>query len=122
MPNWWTSHQLLLQCVVPLVYIKRDSSFSITKAYVRVGSTDSNSGGTQYTSLALIQHPRYDARTSDYDVGVIILTKQIQIDNTNTKIVKLAKSGSDVPDGSNLTVSGWGTTTVSIIGDVNKGT
>ncbi|XP_049865502.1 trypsin-like [Pectinophora gossypiella] len=82
----------------------------IQKAYVRAGSTDSNDGGQQYESRALIQHPMYNPTTSDYDVGIIKLLKPIKLDGTTTKAVKLAPKNSKVEPGTDILVSGWGTT------------
>ncbi|KAJ2950423.1 hypothetical protein O0L34_g8665 [Tuta absoluta] len=82
----------------------------IEKAYIRAGSTEANSGGTMYTSTDLRQHPLYNSGTSDYDAGLIRLSEPIQINNTNTKTVRLARSGSSVPAGQDVLVSGWGTT------------
>ncbi|XP_069355263.1 trypsin 5G1-like [Maniola hyperantus] len=88
-----------------------------TKVIARVGSTQSDTGGTQYTSRNFKAHPRYDRTTFDYDVGYIRFTA-IVIDGVNTAIVELAESGTPVRPGTYLTVSGWGATTED--GDVSE--
>ncbi|XP_068628102.1 trypsin 5G1-like [Battus philenor] len=77
---------------------------------VRVGSTYATSGGTTYNSRMLIRHPRYNASTDDYDVGVIKLFSRIVIDGTNSTTINYPPSGCTVTPGTNLTVTGWGDT------------
>lgn len=83
------------------------------RVYIRIGSTEANSGGTQYQSYFFLIHPFYNARTSDKDVGVIRLFNAMTLDGKTSRVVKLPERGADVPAGSNITVSGWGATSVS---------
>jgi trypsin len=87
--------------------------FSVQRVYIRAGSTDSDSGGTQYSTSLYSIHPRYNPLTSDYDVGVVRTLTEMTLDGTNTKAVTLADAGSAVEPGTDLLVSGWGTTSVS---------
>ncbi|XP_039746144.1 trypsin-2-like [Pararge aegeria] len=80
-----------------------------TKVIARVGSTDSDIGGTQYTSRDFKSHPRYRRATFDYDIGYIRF-EAILIDGVNTAIVTLAENGAPIRSGTILTVSGWGAT------------
>ncbi|XP_045492083.1 trypsin-like [Colias croceus] len=80
------------------------------EVFVRAGSTNSDEGGTMYSTTSFSQHPRYNARTSDYDVGVVTLRQRIPLDGTNMKAVTLVSRGASVPAGDNVTVSGWGAT------------
>ncbi|XP_046978729.1 trypsin-7-like [Vanessa cardui] len=82
----------------------------ISKVYVRTGSSEAGSGGSMTVSNNFTQHPKYNARTSDYDVGVVRLSTPITIDGDKTKVIQLAKKGSTIAPGTNVLVSGWGTT------------
>ncbi|CAK1551976.1 unnamed protein product [Leptosia nina] len=80
------------------------------EVFVRAGSTESDSGGTQYSTKTFFQHPMYDSTTSDYDVGLVKLRKRINIDGKNTKKVTLVARNTAIPAGQNVTVTGWGAT------------
>lgn len=82
-------------------------------ANIRVGSTDAFNGGTTYNSRMLFRHPQYDASSSDYDVGVIRLLRSIKIDGKNSSTINFPADNCSVAPGTNLTVTGWGDTTVS---------
>lgn len=84
-------------------------------AYIRIGSSDSDSGGHMYTSRVLTKHPQYNAQSSDYDVGIIKLAQGMTLDGLSSKAVKLAETGTAPQAGTELMVSGWGTTSVSNI-------
>ncbi|CAK1578616.1 unnamed protein product [Parnassius mnemosyne] len=77
---------------------------------IRVGSSDVASGGKTYSSRILVRHPKYNARTSDYDIAVIKLFRRITIDGRNTTTINLPSSNCAVSPGTNLTVTGWGDT------------
>lgn len=81
---------------------------------IRVGSTEASSGGTTYNSRKLIMHPQYNAANSDYDVAVIKLSRNIAIDGTNSTTATLPSGNCTVPADTNLTVTGWGDTSVSV--------
>ncbi|XP_052738135.1 transmembrane protease serine 9-like [Bicyclus anynana] len=89
----------------------------VSKVFARVGSTDADSGGTQYKSTHFKAHPKYNPGTLDYDVGLIHFSNKINLDGENAKAIQLAESGSSVPPDTTLTVSGWGATSEN--GDVS---
>ncbi|XP_050672354.1 trypsin alpha-3-like [Leptidea sinapis] len=80
------------------------------RVYVRAGSTYSDQGGSFVTSRRFSQHPLYNNKTSDFDVGVIRLSKKLALDGRTMKAIRLVRSGMRLPTGSNVTVSGWGAT------------
>ncbi|XP_072942066.1 trypsin-7-like [Epargyreus clarus] len=82
----------------------------IQRIYVRAGSTDADNGGTNYVTTTYIQHPLYNARTLDYDVAVIRLRRNMNIDGTTTKIISLAASNTAIANGTDVYVTGWGAT------------
>lgn len=57
----------------------------------------------------------YDESTSDYDVGIIKVSEGMTLDGTNAKAISMVGTGSDVTDGENVTITGWGATSVSSI-------
>ncbi|XP_068628101.1 transmembrane protease serine 9-like, partial [Battus philenor] len=77
---------------------------------IRVGSTDASSGGNTYNSRILIRHPQYNARTSDFDVGVIKVLRSIALNGADSTRINYPSSGCTVSPGTNLTVTGWGDT------------
>ncbi|XP_041972854.1 trypsin-1-like [Aricia agestis] len=83
----------------------------VQKVFVRVGSTDADRGGTMVSSAIFKQHPRYNPRSSDYDVGFVRLSSKLKLDGVNTKAVQLAKMRTTIQPGTEVLVSGWGTTT-----------
>ncbi|XP_026326869.1 trypsin-2-like [Hyposmocoma kahamanoa] len=85
----------------------------IQRAYIRIGSTQANSGGTMYNSALLQMHPQYNSQTSDYDVGVIRVSRAMTLDGTKSRVIKLADSemqSEPISPGTEILVSGWGTT------------
>lgn len=66
-------------------------------------------------STDFVIHPKYNQKTSDYDVGIVKLSEPIQIDDETTKVTTLAKKGSAVKAGTTVVVSGWGATSVRIL-------
>lgn len=83
------------------------------KIYVRIGSTESNSGGTEYETTRFYSHPLYDSRTMDYDVGVVSIPEGMNLNGTNATTIRLVGYGNDPQDGEDVTVTGWGDTEVS---------
>lgn len=51
---------------------------------------------------------------SDYDLGLINVPDGIKLDGQNTKAVLLPAAGSTIGPGTNVLITGWGDTTVSI--------
>ncbi|XP_075972437.1 uncharacterized protein LOC142974159 [Anticarsia gemmatalis] len=83
---------------------------NIQRIYIRIGSTNSESGGRQYETTSFASHPMYNSRTSDFDVGVIRVSQGMQLDGANARAIKLVNSGYDPAAGENLTMTGWGAT------------
>ena len=82
------------------------------RAFVRIGSTKSDSGGTVYPTRRLLKHPKYNSRTKDFDVAMITVNKDMDLDGTNAKTVDLPENsgGGAVPANETLLVTGWGAT------------
>ncbi|CAH0721521.1 unnamed protein product, partial [Brenthis ino] len=81
------------------------------RVIVRAGSTEANSGGTQYNTTRFRQHPLYNASTFDYDVGVINIPGGMTLDGVNTRAVRLPNMATTIKNGTIILVSGWGDTT-----------
>lgn len=86
----------------------------MVKAIIRAGSSDADSGGTQYTSSTLLLHPAYNSKNYDHDAALIRTTRRIRLDGKTVKAIPLADDGCDVSSGTNVLVSGWGATSVSL--------
>lgn len=89
--------------------------YRMESATIRVGSTYRSSGGSTYSSRMLIQHPSYNTTNSDYDVAVIRVFRRINIDGVNSSLVYTPNYSCVVPAGTNLTITGWGDTSVSML-------
>ncbi|XP_022829290.1 trypsin 5G1-like, partial [Spodoptera litura] len=84
--------------------------FRIQTIYVRIGSTNSDSGGLEYETSVFSSHPFYDDETSDYDVGIVTVAEGMTLDGTNARTIRMVGYGSDVTDGETVVVTGWGAT------------
>ncbi|KAJ8725178.1 hypothetical protein PYW07_016136 [Mythimna separata] len=82
----------------------------INTIYVRIGSTQSNAGGTEYTTSSFSSHPFYNPATSDYDVGVVRVAQGMTLDGTNASAITMVGAGSDVAGGKDVVLTGWGAT------------
>ncbi|XP_063635866.1 trypsin-7-like [Cydia splendana] len=82
----------------------------VIRVYIRAGSTESDTGGKVYTTSLYTQHPRYNAANSDYDVAVVRLLQKMTLDGTDTRVISLPPSNTAVQSGTDILVSGWGTT------------
>ncbi|CAD0198687.1 unnamed protein product [Chrysodeixis includens] len=82
----------------------------VSRVQIRIGSTDSNNGGTTYSTSSYTIHPRYDSRTSNFDIGVIRVVSGMTLNGNTTKAIQMVESGSDVADGDDVTATGWGAT------------
>ncbi|CAH0721520.1 unnamed protein product, partial [Brenthis ino] len=83
----------------------------ITRIFVRAGSTEADSGGTQYNTTRYRQHPFYNPAISDYDVGVVNIPGGIFLDGITIKAVGLPSRSTTIRNGTNILVTGWGDTT-----------
>ena len=55
----------------------------------------------------------YDEGTSDYDVGIVRVRGSMTLDGTNASAIRMVRTGNDVDDGEDVTVTGWGASSVS---------
>ncbi|XP_075984150.1 trypsin Blo t 3-like [Anticarsia gemmatalis] len=85
-------------------------SVRVQTVYVRIGSTNKNSGGTQYTSTTFYTHPQYNTRTYDYDVAIIQIDEGMDLDGFYARAITLVGLGNDPQDGVNMIITGWGNT------------
>uniref|UniRef100_A0A6M2E3L2 Putative trypsin-like serine protease n=1 Tax=Xenopsylla cheopis TaxID=163159 RepID=A0A6M2E3L2_XENCH len=78
---------------------------------VRVGSSLHNTGGRTYNVMHIEKHPRYNERASyDFDIALLKISKPISYTACTTVPVTLADSGREIPEGTMLSVTGWGAT------------
>lgn len=67
-----------------------------------------------YTVKEQYFHGKFNSDTYDYDYALLELEEPVEI-TKNVSIVKLVEPGVDLEVGTMLTVTGWGSTGVSII-------
>ncbi|XP_077291820.1 trypsin beta-like [Arctopsyche grandis] len=78
---------------------------------VRAGSDHFAVGGFTVKTMKYKIHPQYNSATKDYDIAVLdLMTNILPINNKTIKAVALAPSGTNLPNGTAVTVSGFGTT------------
>lgn len=85
----------------------------IAASRVRAGTSRHDRGGTIYDVEHLIAHPRYDKRDQNYNVGLIMITKDFN-ETRRSRPAKLVEANVDLPVGSFVTATGWGSETVQI--------
>ncbi|CAH2267889.1 jg21942 [Pararge aegeria aegeria] len=76
---------------------------------MRVGSTNANSGGVVHNTARILNHPNYNARTTDFDIAILRTSTRITF-NTNVRAGAIAGTNYNLPDGSVVWAIGWGTT------------
>ncbi|XP_047506076.1 trypsin, alkaline C-like [Pieris napi] len=76
---------------------------------MRVGSTNSNSGGVVHNTNAIIIHPQYNSRILDNDVAVIRTNSAFNF-NANVARGSIASSNYWLPDNAPVWAIGWGWT------------
>nr|AAD21834.1 trypsin-like serine protease [Ctenocephalides felis] len=74
----------------------------------RAGSSTVNSGGTVHTILYWYIHPNYDSQSTDFDVSVVRLLSSLNLNGGSIRPARLVDSGTDLPAGEMVTVTGWG--------------
>lgn len=74
---------------------------------VRIGSSESASGGTLIKLKKYITHPKYDASRFDYDFSLLELDEPVEF-GRKVKAVALPEDDLKIPDGAMVEVSGWG--------------
>uniref|UniRef100_A0A7G3AZU5 trypsin n=1 Tax=Lutzomyia longipalpis TaxID=7200 RepID=A0A7G3AZU5_LUTLO len=99
------SDKFILSAAHCYIYIGPTNNFQ-----VRVGSTNSTAGGTLYTVKDIHAHTSYNETTYDYDFSIFELNDTIALDNVTSRVVRLTEINEYLPNGSNLTISGWGET------------
>jgi secreted trypsin-like serine protease len=77
---------------------------SIERIDVVAGTTTYRYGGERIKVAQLFVHPNYDAGTQQNDIALIKLATPTTLGNA----IPLPASGLDLPDKTNVTVSGWG--------------
>nr|AEI58557.1 serine protease [Eupolyphaga sinensis] len=80
---------------------------SASQHRVRVGSTNSNSGGTIYQVAQTIVHGSYSSRTMDYDVALLRTSTAI---SGSSSVATIGLESGVVSVGTSAVVTGWGTT------------
>ncbi|GFG33054.1 hypothetical protein Cfor_00060, partial [Coptotermes formosanus] len=80
---------------------------SVSSISVRSGSTYSNSGGTIHSATKVTVHGSYNSDTQDYDVAIVQVSPAF---TTSSSEQSIALESSTVSVGTNVVVSGWGTT------------
>lgn len=86
---------------------------SLSALQLRAGSSYHASGGTLHSLSTGYIHGSYSTSTLDYDIAVLQSSSSFAIGSSGISIVALATS--DPASGATLYVSGWGTTSVSLI-------
>lgn len=89
------------------------SGLTASAMSIRVGATDLNEG-TRYQVASFVQHPKYNSRTTDYDVSVLKLAKDLPLGDSVKPIGAITSS--EAATGDLLTVSGWGATSEGVYG------
>ncbi|CEJ90625.1 hypothetical protein VHEMI06393 [[Torrubiella] hemipterigena] len=80
---------------------------------IRVGATDLNEGD-RYQVEKFIQHPKYNAQATDYDVSILKLSKDLIFNDSVQPIGSITNS--EAATGTLITVSGWGATSEGVYG------
>jgi hypothetical protein len=78
---------------------------------VRAGTLHYWTGGQTSLVSAVNVHPTYDHTRLTYDVAVLTLTAALTLDGTTVAPIPIVPADYPIADGTDLQVSGWGTTT-----------
>ncbi|XP_050078335.1 trypsin-7-like [Anopheles maculipalpis] len=76
---------------------------------VRYGSSMHETGGTLVLVKRVVQHPRYDSSTIDYDYSLLELEEELTFSDV-VQPITLPEQDEAVMDGTMTIVSGWGNT------------
>lgn len=74
---------------------------------IRAGSTMRTMGGINVAVSKIVQHPRYNSNTLDFDISIMYLSWSLIFTNSMYAI-NLPKQGEVLPVGTNSLISGWG--------------
>ncbi|VVC87820.1 unnamed protein product [Leptidea sinapis] len=81
------------------------------EVYVRTGATEyDDKNNALILAKSFKSHPNYTDTSHDNDIGVVQLTRKLDISGKKEKMIKLVDAGTKLPVGGKLTVSGWGVT------------
>lgn len=80
---------------------------------LRAGSTLHNTGGIVHPVTTGYIHQSYDTATLDYDIAILKVKPYFSLGSTHIQMVNLPEVGYTLESGTELWVSGWGTTLVS---------
>ncbi|KDR22111.1 Trypsin-1 [Zootermopsis nevadensis] len=83
------------------------SKKAASRLSLRAGSTYSNSGGTVHQVSQVIRHASYNEDTIDYDIALLKVSSAFSL---GTNVQPIGLQSSSVSAGTNVVVSGWGTT------------
>uniref|UniRef100_A0A1B6DUZ4 Peptidase S1 domain-containing protein n=1 Tax=Clastoptera arizonana TaxID=38151 RepID=A0A1B6DUZ4_9HEMI len=89
---------------------KHGKNFSLKSTQIRVGSNNTDNGGTTYTVNKTIFNPNFVSDTYSYDLALHKVNKPIKFSKT-VKKVKLASK--PLKNGQRGIISGWGATSES---------
>ncbi|GAB0090902.1 trypsin [Sergentomyia squamirostris] len=76
---------------------------------VRVGSSTTNESGQVIEVERITNHPDYNRLNYDYDYSVLKLKNPLQYFDS-VQAISLPSQGQQIPDGTQLLVTGWGST------------
>jgi len=74
---------------------------------IRAGSSMRAMGGTNVPVSKIVQHPRYNSNTLDFDISIMYLSWNLIFSNS-IHAINLPKQGEVLPVGTNTVISGWG--------------
>ncbi|XP_036444387.1 LOW QUALITY PROTEIN: granzyme K-like [Colossoma macropomum] len=75
-----------------------------------------NSKNTQRIKVQSYEIPqKFSVETKQNDIMLLKLQEKVQLKRKNVKVIRLPKSGKDIPTGTKCEVSGWGTTSVEVV-------
>lgn len=74
---------------------------------VRAGSSLRASGGINVAVAKIVQHPRFNSNTLDFDISIMFLSWNL-IFTSSMHAISLPNQGEVLPVGTNTLISGWG--------------
>ncbi|KAG4068483.1 hypothetical protein HA402_004824 [Bradysia odoriphaga] len=74
---------------------------------IRAGSSLRTSGGINVAVAKIVQHPRFNSHTLDFDISIMYLSWNL-IFTSSMHAINLPKQGEVLPVGTNTLISGWG--------------
>lgn len=74
---------------------------------IRAGSSLRTLGGISVSVSKIVQHPRYNSNTLDYDISIMYLSWSLTF-TPSMHAINLPKQGEVLAVGTNTLISGWG--------------